>query len=74
MATTAQATRQAPTPFGCERRPAQYTGRNLHVSTAVEPAIAAADMVFLSVNTPTKARGIGAGQASDLRWIEAALR
>ncbi len=59
---------------GCERRPAQYTGRNLHDSTAVEPVIAAADMVFLSVNTPTKARGIGAGQASDLRWIEAALR
>ena len=48
--------------------------RNLHFSTAVEPAIAAADMVFLSVNTPTKARGIGAGQASDLRWIEASAR
>jgi UDPglucose 6-dehydrogenase len=27
-------------------------------------------MVFLSVKTPTKARGIGAGQASDLRWIQ----
>ena len=53
---------------------ARCRGRNLHFSTAVEPAIAAADMVFLSVNTPTKARGIGAGQASDLRWIEAALR
>ena len=53
---------------------ARCLGRNLHVSTAVEPAIAAADMVFLSVNTPTKARGIGAGQASDLRWIEATLR
>jgi UDPglucose 6-dehydrogenase len=49
-------------------------GRNLHFSTAVEPAIAAADMVFLSVNTPTKTRGVGAGQASDLRWIEASAR
>lgn len=49
-------------------------GRNLHFSTAVEPAIAAADMVFLSVNTPTKACGIGAGQASDRRWIEASAR
>lgn len=49
-------------------------GRNLHFSTAVEEAIAAADMVFLSVNTPTKARGVGAGQASDLRWIEASAR
>jgi UDPglucose 6-dehydrogenase len=49
-------------------------GRNLHFSTAVEPTIAAADMVFLSVNTPTKTKGVGAGQASDLRWIEASAR
>ena len=49
-------------------------GRNLHFSTAVEPAIASADMVFLSVNTPTKTKGVGAGQASDLRWIEASAR
>jgi UDPglucose 6-dehydrogenase len=49
-------------------------GRNLYFSTAVDAAIAAADMVFLSVNTPTKTRGIGAGQASDLRWIEASAR
>jgi UDPglucose 6-dehydrogenase len=49
-------------------------GRNLHFSTEVEPAIASADMVFLSVNTPTKTKGVGAGQASDLRWIEASAR
>jgi UDPglucose 6-dehydrogenase len=49
-------------------------GRNLHFSTDVELAIAQADMVFLSVNTPTKTRGVGAGQASDLRWIEASAR
>ena len=49
-------------------------GRNLHFTTAVDAAIAAADMVFLSVNTPTKTRGIGAGEASDLRWIEASAR
>ncbi len=49
-------------------------GRNLHFSTEVEGAIASADMVFLSVNTPTKSRGLGAGQASDLRWIEASAR
>jgi UDPglucose 6-dehydrogenase len=49
-------------------------GRNLHFSTEVQPAIAAADMVFLSVNTPTKTKGVGAGQASDLRWIEASAR
>ena len=49
-------------------------GRNLHFSTAVEEHIAAADMVFISVNTPTKTKGIGAGQASDLRWVEACAR
>ena len=49
-------------------------GRNLTFSTAVEAAIAEADMVFISVNTPTKTRGLGAGQASDLRWVEACAR
>jgi UDPglucose 6-dehydrogenase len=48
--------------------------RNLRFTTEADAAIAAADMVFLSVNTPTKMRGIGAGQASDLRWIEASAR
>ena len=49
-------------------------GRNLFFSTAVEETIATADMVFISVNTPTKTRGLGAGQASDLRWVEACAR
>ena len=31
-------------------------------------------MIFISVNTPTKNKGIGAGQASDLRWVEACAR
>ena len=53
---------------------ARTRGRNLHFSTEVDAAIASADMVFLSVNTPTKTRGVGAGQASDLRWIEACTR
>ena len=48
--------------------------RNLHFTTEVNQAIAEADMIFLSVNTPTKTRGVGAGQASDLRWIEASAR
>ena len=41
--------------------------RRVNFTTAVEAAIAGADMVFLSVNTPTKTKGVGAGQASDLR-------
>ena len=49
-------------------------GRNLHFTTSVEGAIATADMVFISVNTPTKTHGVGAGQASDLKWIEASAR
>ena len=49
-------------------------GRNLHFSTDVAASIAAADMVFISVNTPTKTKGLGAGQASDLRWVEACAR
>ena len=49
-------------------------GRNLTFSTEVEASIAAADLVFISVNTPTKTKGLGAGQASDLRWVEACAR
>ena len=43
-------------------------GRNLSFSTAVEAAIADADMVFISVNTYEEGR-TGAGRASDLRWL-----
>ena len=32
------------------------------------------DMIFISVNTPTKKRGLGAGKASDLKWVEACAR
>tara|TARA_B100000073_G_C23724053_1_gene568665 strand:- start:734 stop:2164 length:1431 start_codon:yes stop_codon:yes gene_type:complete len=49
-------------------------GKNLHFSTKVEQSIANADIVFLSVNTPTKTKGLGAGKASDLKWIEASAR
>ena len=42
--------------------------------TAVEEAIGLADLVFISVNTPTKTKGLGAGQASDLKWVEASAR
>ena len=49
-------------------------GRNLHFTVGVEEAISKADMVFISVNTPTKTKGLGAGAASDLRWVEACAR
>ena len=59
---------------GLDQVVARCRGRNLHFTTEVDAAISKADMVFLSVNTPTKSRGVGAGQASDLRWIEASAR
>ena len=44
-------------------------GRNLHFSTEVEASIAAADMVFVSVNTPTKTKGLGLVRpAISVRW------
>ena len=48
--------------------------QNLFFSTQVEKQIKNADMIFISVNTPTKTHGIGAGFASDLRWIESCAR
>ena len=49
-------------------------GRNLFFSTDVKGAIAEADIVFVSVNTPTKTYGVGAGRAADLRYIESVAR
>ncbi len=49
-------------------------GKNLHFTTDLKPAIAAADLIFVSVGTPTKSYGIGAGRAADLRYVEAAAR
>merc|ERR1739836_241625 len=37
-------------------------------------AIKDADVIFASVNTPTKVRGVGAGRAADLRYIESVGR
>ncbi|GAB2220571.1 hypothetical protein Drorol1_Dr00008231 [Drosera rotundifolia] len=49
-------------------------GRNLFFSTDVEKHVAEADIVFVSVNTPTKTRGLGAGKAADLTYWESAAR
>ncbi len=47
---------------------------NLFFSTNIEEAIKQADIVFISVNTPIKTSGIGAGEASDLKWVESSAR
>ncbi len=49
-------------------------GKNLHFSNFIKENIKKADMVFISVNTPTKKKGVGAGKASDLKWVEACAR
>ena len=49
-------------------------GKNLNFSTNMEKYIAEADLIFISVNTPTKTRGIGSGQAIDLKYVEASSR
>ncbi len=53
---------------------ARCRGKNLHFSNLVEEKIKQADMIFISVNTPTKKKGLGAGKASDLKWVEACAR
>lgn len=49
-------------------------GRNLHFTSEVDEAIAQADMIFISVNTPTKDFGVGAGRAANLEFIEKCAR
>ena len=49
-------------------------GRNLFFSTNVEKAIDEAEMIFISVNTPTKTYGKGKGMAADLKYIELCAR
>lgn len=49
-------------------------GKNLFFSTDVAKAIADADMIFISVNTPTKNYGKGKGMAADLKYIELCAR
>tara|TARA_A100001388_G_scaffold102560_1_gene74757 strand:- start:1967 stop:3364 length:1398 start_codon:yes stop_codon:yes gene_type:complete len=49
-------------------------GINLFFSCKVEECISNADIIFISVNTPIKTKGLGAGFASDLKWIESSTR
>ena len=49
-------------------------GKNLFFSTKIEEAIVGADIIFISVNTPTKTYGHGANRAADLKYVEAVAR
>jgi UDPglucose 6-dehydrogenase len=49
-------------------------GRNLFFSTDLDKEIQEADIIFISVNTPTKTSGIGAGKAANIKNCELCAR
>ena len=49
-------------------------GKNLFFSTDVDKHIAEADIIFVSVNTPTKTSGVGAGRAANIKNCESCAR
>ena len=49
-------------------------GKNLHFTTDVDEAIERSEIIFISVNTPTKTYGEGAGKAADLKFVELCAR
>lgn len=48
--------------------------RNLFFSTDIDAAILESDIIFVSVNTPTKLTGIGAGRAANIKNCELCAR
>lgn len=59
---------------GLDKIVKECRGKNLFFSTDMEEAIDAADLIFISVNTPTKTYGVGKGMAPDLKYVEACAR
>ncbi|HEU0135860.1 MAG TPA: UDP-glucose 6-dehydrogenase [Flavobacterium sp.] len=53
---------------------AERRGKNLFFSTDVDKGIDEAQLIFISVNTPTKTYGSGKGMAADLKHIELCAR
>ena len=51
-----------------------FSVRNLFFTTDIDNAIKEADMIFVSVNTPTKTSGIGAGRAANIKNCELCAR
>ncbi len=49
-------------------------GKNLFFSTEIEKGVKDSDIIFVSVNTPTKSFGVGAGMAADLQYWEKTAR
>ncbi len=59
---------------GLEEIIKKVRNKNLYFSNDIDGTIANSDIIFLCVNTPTKDKGFGAGEASDLKFIESCAR
>ncbi|MBM4313680.1 MAG: nucleotide sugar dehydrogenase [Deltaproteobacteria bacterium] len=59
---------------GLDKLIAATRGRNLFFSTDIEAGIRDNEIIFVSVNTPTKTFGLGAGMAADLQYWEKTAR
>ncbi len=59
---------------GLEEIVKKARGRNLFFSTEIKEAIREAEIIFVSVNTPTKTFGAGAGMAADLQYWDKTAR
>ena len=59
---------------GLDRIVMTQRGKNLHFSSDIDGAITRSDIIFVSVNTPTKTYGVGAGRAADMKYIELCAR
>lgn len=59
---------------GLKELVAKTRGKNLFFSNEIDTAIDEAEIIFISVNTPTKTYGKGKGQAADLKNIELCAR
>lgn len=59
---------------GLEEVVTRCRNRNLFYSTDIPKGIREADIIFVSVNTPTKTFGCGAGRAADLQYLEKTAR
>ncbi|WP_299100125.1 nucleotide sugar dehydrogenase [uncultured Winogradskyella sp.] len=49
-------------------------GKNLFFTTEIDKTIKESEMIFISVNTPTKTYGKGKGMAADLKYVELCAR
>ena len=59
---------------GLDQVISETRGKNLFFSTEIEKNIRKSEMIFISVNTPTKTYGDGKGMAADLRYVELCAR